>query len=75
MLAHVVPRARKKQSRYSSTFVPVRKTRPFCKGKKWTNEAIVAAMEAVKNNIASFNKCADLYGVPHTTLKDRLTVE
>ena len=40
--------------------------------KQWTEEQMSAALNSVKNEGLSGNRAADLYGVPRSTLKDRL---
>ena len=41
------------------------------KRKQWSNEAMEAALAAVKNG-TGVNKAAQLHGIPCTTLKDRV---
>ena len=38
--------------------------------KQWTEEQMSAALNSVKTEGLSGNRAADLYGVPHSTLKD-----
>ena len=40
---------------------------------KWTNQSMVAAINAVVEENSSINKAATEYGVPRTTLQDRIT--
>ena len=41
--------------------------------KQWTEEQMSAALNSVKTEGLSGNRSADLYGVPRSTLKDRLS--
>ena len=41
--------------------------------KQWTEEQMSAALNSVKTEGLSGNRAADLYGVPRSTLKDRLS--
>ena len=41
--------------------------------RKWDELSMTAALEAAKSCNMSVNKAALLHGVPHTTLKDRLS--
>ena len=68
----VMPRGKKK--RLQSRVIPVRQQpREFARRKQWTDESMLAAMEAAKKGTMSINKAAVLHGVPPTTLKDRLS--
>ena len=49
-----------------------RKKRQSVKRKKWSNEAMEAAIQAVKDG-TGVNRAADIHGVPKTTLKDRVS--
>ena len=51
---------------------PIVAVRSPKKRKKWTKEQMVKAMEAVRSG-SGINRAALDYGVPHTTLKDRLS--
>ena len=42
------------------------------KHRPWTNESMLRAIEAVNNGEMGQNRAAMEYGVPRTTLKDRL---
>ena len=48
---------------------PVKKS----KRKQWTNEQMIAAMEAVETGENGINRAAVDHGVPKTTLKNRLS--
>ena len=48
---------------------PVKKS----KRKQWTNEQMIAAMEAVETGESGINRAAVDHGVPKTTLKNRLS--
>ena len=43
------------------------------KRKQWTDQQMIHAMEAVSSGNISINKASEMYGVPRTTLKDRLS--
>lgn len=47
--------------------------RASAKRLQWSNESMEAAMEAVTTGVTSINKAAVIYGVPCTTLKDRMS--
>lgn len=65
--------SRKKKHSSGGTIAVTRKPRVSAKRKLWSDESIIAAMEAVRKGIISINKAAVLHGVPCTTLKDRLS--
>ena len=54
-----------------------RKKREPCnrpkKYKKWSEESMTGAMKAVADGLFGVNKAADEFGVPRSTLKDRLS--
>lgn len=60
-----------KQKATLNTSPPKRKCESVNR-KKWTDEAMRAAMNAVQKEGIGRNIAADLHGVPRTTLKDRL---
>jgi len=41
--------------------------------KQWTNEQMESAMEAIHTATCGVNEAAIMYGVPATTLKDRIS--
>ena len=41
--------------------------------KQWTNEQMKSVMEAVETTTCGVNEAARVYGVPATTLKDRIS--
>ena len=51
------------------------KKQPHCSKvrKQWSEEQMLAAIDSVKNGGLSGNRSADMYGVPRSTLKDRLS--
>lgn len=64
------PRGRPRRVRSKSS-LPVVNTPPVrVKRKQWSNESMLAAMEAVKNG-TSVSRAALEHGVPRTTLQDR----
>ena len=59
---------KKKRPSKSSTATVTRKGRESVKRLQWSDDSMLAAMEAVKNGSISINKAAVLHGVPRTTL-------
>ena len=53
------------------TSLDSRSNRP-AKYRKWDDEAMIQAIEAVKSGKMSINQAARAHSVPSTTLKDRL---
>ena len=51
---------------------PVKPNRP-AKRKQWTEEAMIGAIRAVQDNGSSANQAAKTFGVPPSTLKDRIS--
>ena len=49
------------------------KSQPIIRRKCWTEESMMAALEKVKKGKYSVNRIATIYGVPRSTLKDRVT--
>jgi hypothetical protein len=52
---------------------PPKKSQYPAKRKQWTDQQMRDAMEAASSGNISINKASELYGVPKTTLKDRLS--
>ena len=70
-----MPRAKKFSRRKKRSSHPTscqRKTQFPAKRKQWTDQQMVDAMEAASAGNMSINKASEMYGVPRTTLKDRL---
>ena len=55
----------------------VQKERELCnrpeKYRKWSEESMTGAMKAVADGLLGINKAADEFGIPRSTLKDRLS--
>ncbi len=66
-------RAKRKQkgSANKENQPPKKPNRPT-KLRIWSNESMIAAMDAVKNGLLGVNRAAMEFGVPKTTLKDRI---
>ena len=64
-----MPRRKKKRLR-SKSAPAVLQTLKVTKRKQWSNDAMVAALEAVKNGIPIKRAALD-HGVPRSTLQDR----
>lgn len=60
--------ARRQSKPYYSPKAP-----PTHKRKQWTEISMVGALKEVKNGKYSINRIAHMYGVPRSTLKDRVT--
>ena len=60
--------ARRKSKPYQSSKAP-----PTHKRKQWTETSMVGALKEVKRGKYSINRVAYMYGVPRSTLKDRVT--
>lgn len=43
------------------------------KYKKWSNESMTGAMKAIADGLFSVNRAAEEFGVPRSTLKDRIS--
>ena len=48
------------------------KAAPTCKGKQWSKESMITALNEFKKGIYPINKIAMLYGVPKSTLHDSI---
>ena len=59
---------RRKQKRKAQ-----KKREPCNRPKKWSEESMTGAMKAVADGLFGVNKAADEFGVPRSTLKDRLS--
>lgn len=66
------PRGRPR-SKSAPAAIPVNKIIPQQKRKQWTMEAMEAAMNRVKNGELSVLRAATLYGIPKSTLYDRVS--
>ena len=66
-------RSIKKKRSQSAPAIIVRSPVKKNKRKQWTNERMVAAMEAVETGKSGINRAAVDHGVPKTTLKNRLS--
>ena len=64
--------SRRKKQR-AKPLTPPKKSRYPAKRKQWTDQQMLDAMEAASSGNVSLNKASELYGVPKTTLKDRLS--
>ena len=49
------------------------KAAPTCKRKQWSEESMTAALNEFRKGIHPINKIAVLYGVPKSTLHDRIS--
>ena len=69
-----MPRRRKRQTKRASSCPAAlnRKTSRPGRRKQWTNESMLAALQAVKDG-EGVNRAAILHGIPPSTLKDRLS--
>ena len=63
--------SRRKRKPKIVTQAPI--TNRSSKRKQWSDQQMRDAMEAASSGTASVNKAADMYGVPRSTLKDRLS--
>ena len=66
-------RRRRKRKRRGIAEPVVKPANRPAKRKAWTEEQMAQAIECAKSGTASYNKAAELYGVPKSTLKDRLS--
>ena len=64
----VAPSARKKLSLKEGVNFTSRE-----KYRQWPEESMVGAMETVKNGAMGLNRAAIEFGIPKTTLKDRIS--
>ncbi len=62
-----MPRGKKRRKTAAAESPPLPKKR-----KQWSNKSMVLAMEAVKAGRFGVNEAARMYGLPSSTLKDRL---
>ena len=70
-----MPRVKKfsrRRKRASNPTSCQRKAQFPAKRKQWTDQQMIDAMEAASAGNMSINKASEMYGVPRTTLKDRL---
>ena len=70
-----MPRKTKRFSRRKKkqlTPSPVASSNRQSKRKQWSDQQMRDAMEAASSGVVSVNGAADMYGVPRSTLKDRL---
>ena len=65
-------RKRLKRARSAPAVLHRQSNRP-AKQKQWKEESMIAALKAVREGEEGVNRVAALYGVPRTTLKDRLS--
>ena len=63
--------SRRKRKQNRVTQAP--RTNRSSKRKQWSDQQMRDAMEAASSGTVSVNKAADMYGVPRSTLKDRLS--
>ncbi len=68
-----MPRKGRKRKR-RSTEMPAGSKRPK-KYRKWSEESMSGAVKAVAENKMGVNRAADQYGVPRSTLKDRVSAK
>ena len=68
-----VRRFSRRKKRTAKAPTPQKKPRYPAKRKQWTDQQMLGAMEAASSNTVSINKALELYGVPGSTLKDRLS--
>ena len=68
-----MPRKRRKRKR-RSTETPVVSKRPK-KYRKWSEESMSGAVKAVIDGKMGVNRAADQYGIPRSTLKDRVSAK
>ena len=64
----VLKKRKRLKSALAVLHTPTKKRR-----KQWTNEQMKNAMEAVETTTCGVNEAARVYGVPATTLKDRVS--
>ena len=64
---------RRKKKRSPPVFKNAKKPRVSVKRKQWTEEQMHQAIECARSGAASANKAAEMYGIPKSTLKDRLS--
>ena len=63
---------RKRNMRKQKIVAQAPSTNCSSKRKQWSDQQIRDAIEAASTGDVSANKAADVYGVPRSTLKDRL---
>ena len=68
-----VKRFSRRKKQRAKPLTPPKKSRYSAKPKQWTDQQMLDAMEAASSGNVSINKASELYGVPKTTLKDRLS--
>ena len=74
MPLHRRKRLSNRKNRSHSVSVPAHSSvRPFVKRKQWTNKQMFGAMKAVQECGSSIDRAAIEYGVPQTTLRDRIS--
>ena len=64
----VLTKRRRSKSAPAVLHTPTKRRR-----KQWTNEQMESAMESVHTTMYGVNEAARMYGVPATTLKDRIS--
>ena len=70
----IMPRKKFRTARRQAKAKPAPpKAAPICKRKQWSEESMTAALNEFKKGIYPINKIAVLYGVPKSTLHDRIS--
>ena len=67
-----MPRRKRWAKRLKSAPPAIRQRRPAAKRKQWTEEQMTGALAAASEGMPA-NRAATMYGVPRSTLKDRLS--
>ena len=67
-----MPRRKRWEKRSKSAPPAIRQRRPAAKRKQWTEEQMTGALAAASEGMPA-NRAATMYGVPRSTLKDRLS--